>query len=174
MIHRHSSLTTPLLTALTLAAIGLAAPLCTHADSAGAVRAIIQKAYNQQDAALAHLDANGTTSGYAPDFVGSEKAGQHVTLAQVRMTASLMFAHMRAASGKTTIMTFQTAGSVAHVRVRAHDVLTVIPPGSEKTGKIIANEVSQDTWKKHGKRWLLESSQIISDSTTLNGKPLPE
>ena len=158
-------------------------PLClgvwlapsARADTAAQARKAIQAAYDREDAAADRKDIKGVLANCAPDFQAIELDGSRSTLADARKSMSMAFQQFKTVTAKTTIQKFTLQGNKATMTVKEYAQMTTGPLGPKKqTHKLIVVGTDQDTWVKHGNRWLKEITRTISRKQTLDGRPIPQ
>ena len=140
-------------------ALSIAAPI--HADPAAQAKSMIQAEYNSQNAAMARKDGTGALAYLAPDFCGTNLAGQQIGLAERREGVPRMLAITKSNIMATRIQQFAVKSRVATAQVVTRMNLTIQDPRSGKLVSGIAEYVSRDVWVYNGQVWLLERSQEL-------------
>jgi hypothetical protein len=49
----------------------------------------------------------------------------------------------------------------------------MLDPNTKQSHKMVMDGISQDTWIKGAKGWLMKRSKSVSEKTVVDGKPLP-
>ncbi|HZT44309.1 MAG TPA: hypothetical protein VFA07_19240 [Chthonomonadaceae bacterium] len=156
-------------------------PLClggwlepfASADTVAQARTAIQAAYDREDAAVRRKDVKGTLANCAPDFQFIQSDGSRGSLADARQGMVALFQKPNSFVAKTTIQKFTLQGNKAIATVKEYQMRTVVPHAKHAhPHKIVTVTIIEDTWVKHGNRWLREISRAISQKQTLDGRPV--
>lgn len=155
--------------------LGVGLAPTAQADTPAQARKAIQAAYDREDAAVGRKDIKGALANCAPDFQFVAPDGTRGSLADARQSLSTQFGKNSSFVAKTTIQKFTLQGSKTVVTAKEYQLRTVVPRAPHAHAhKIVTVGIDEDTWVKHGDRWLRERTRAISQKQTLDGKPIPQ
>jgi len=156
-------------------ALGASSVSAVKADTAAQARKAIQAAYDREDAAFDRKDIKGALVNCAPDFQFIAPGGMRGGLADARQSLTTQFGRNSSFVARTTLQKLTLQGSKVIVTVKEYQVRTVVPRAPHAhMHKIVMVSIDQDTWVKHGNRWLREMTRVLSQKQTLDGKPIPQ
>ena len=154
-------------------ALGVSSASAVKADTAAQARQAIQAAYDREDAAVRRKDVQGVLVNCAPNFQFITQSGMRGSLADARQGLANQFQTPSSFAAKTTIQKFTLQGNKAVVTVQETQLRTVVPKAKHAhPHKIVTLSTDEDTWVKHGNRWLRELSKMIHQKQTLDGRPI--
>jgi len=136
------------------------------------VRQAIQVAYNEQNAAFSRQDIEGYLAHRAPDYVILDDDGEGPGAEKLRKTFGVMFQGTRASSATTSILSAFSQGSGVVVLTKQHTEMTVVRPGDQKVGHLVADNWIRDFWVQVSKDWQVKRSKLMSSRQTINGQPI--
>ena len=153
--------------------MGIIVPFAARADAAPQARGAIQAAYDREDAAVRRKDVRGVLVNCAPNFQFITQNGTRGNLADARQGLVSQFQTPSSFVAKTTIQKFTLQGNKAVVTVQEYQSRTVVPKAKHAhPHKIVTIGIDEDTWVKHGNRWLREMSKMIRQKQTLDGRTI--
>jgi hypothetical protein len=153
--------------------IGIFSSFAARADTVTQARKAIQAAYDREDAAVSRKDVPGILVNCAPNFQFITQNGMRGSLADARQGLTAQFQTPSSFVAKTTLQKLTLQGNKAVVTVKEYQMRTVVPKAPHvHPHKIVTVSIDEDTWVKHGNRWLREISKNISQKQTLDGKPI--
>jgi ketosteroid isomerase-like protein len=127
----------------------------------------IRANYAEMDQALSAKDVDKAMSYFAPDTVQTDTKGKPIPLAAMKTGLQTMFNAASSVESKTTISSVEVKGP--GVTVSMASKMTATTP----LGPLVASSTSRDYWEQVGGAWKIKRSRSLTESVTLNGKPLP-
>jgi ketosteroid isomerase-like protein len=152
--------TLPILTAITFA---VTPALIAQAASP---KSEIQSNYNKIAAAFARKDVQTATSYCTDDYVSTGAKGNTRSAAELRDYYTPLLRQVKVNSSTITIKSFTAQGNQVQVVAKQRSNM------SFGSNKIVAESTFRDTWVKTAAGWRIQQNTIISESNTLNGKPV--
>ena len=140
--------------------------------SAGVKRAI-QSAYNEQNVAFSRQDIEGYLAHRATDYVLVDEDGEGAGQDKLRHGYGMMFHGTKASVATTTILSASSEAGGVVVLTREHLQLTVIRPGDQKVGHLVADNRNRDFWVQGQGGWQEKRTKQLSSKQTNNGQPIP-
>lgn len=145
---------------------------CKKPDAKSQTRNELQKIYDEQAAAMAKKDINGTLAHHAPDYVTISAQGKTHDLNAERQDFLTAFnAPISNMQFGTTIHDV-TLDSNTQAVVTATRTATGGVSANGKSGVVAMNAELRDLWVKGAQGWQLKREKLISMKATLDGKPL--
>jgi len=157
--------------AVTVAMIGFS--VVGNADPAADARKAIQGQYDKSNAAVAKKDLKGFIAIYSPDYVRTDAKGQTSNFKRIRQQTALKFSQTASVIGKSSLVSIKLTGVTAVVHVKDHRIFAYASPQSGNTQKITVDTISDDTWVQSAGVWLDTGSKIISETSSIDGKVVP-
>ncbi len=149
----------------------LALPLT--ADSQSKDKAAIQSEIQKMDKASNSKDADGYVVFTHPDFINIDKSGRETTHGKEERREKLrrLFARATQVTGRTTVthIVLSKQGAV----VDKSSVFTLVMTGNGQKIDMKGNGTYRDFWVKNAGVWLQRKSHTITETTTVNGQPVP-
>ncbi len=127
----------------------------------------VRAAYTEMDQALSAKDIDKAMSYMAPDIVNTDAKGKPFPLAAMKTGLQTMFNAASSVESKTTISSVEVKGP--GVTVNSASKMTATTP----LGPLVASTTSRDYWEQVGGAWKIKRSRSLTESVTINGKPLP-
>jgi ketosteroid isomerase-like protein len=152
--------TLPILTAITFA---VTPALIAQAASP---KSEIQSNYNKIAAAFARKDVQTATSYFTDDYVSTGAKGNTRSAAELRDYYTPLLRQVKINSSTITIKSFTAQGNQVQVVAKQRSNM------SFGSNKIVAESTFRDTWVKTASGWRIQQNQVLSESNTLNGKPV--
>jgi len=166
-----------LMTALINLAPGALAKRNAPAKSRPAVasaRMIFQSLYSKSDAALEQKDLDTTLAYHDPDFVAVVKGGTEIDMGEIRYRLSTWLDLARTVRSTTSVVSANVQGVSGTVMVKSDVTMVMLNPDTRAKSTFVNRVVSKDSWAHQSDGWMLLRSQIISESTTNNGKKVAD
>ncbi len=141
-------------------------------DSNAAAKQQISAEYSRLMKLIEAKDVGGIMKLCAPDCVFVEKNGRKLSVAQVKAEMTGEMARMQSIHAEGGIDSCNINGNTAVCGT--HQTLDAVVPGQDrKPHKVHAIGHYKETLVKSGGSWLLKREDTLSESVTVDGKPVP-
>lgn len=151
-----------------------AAPAPTAGDPAASARTEIMADYADIGRRTAMRELAFADGFYAPDFTATFPGDRTLNLTQVIQANQQSMAALRTYHMTVTLQNWNLDGSTMTVtstaQIAGRLTETGLPPGGVP---FTEDRVGTNVWEKRSGRWMAIRAQITSDTSTLNGQPIP-
>ena len=134
----------------------------------------IVAAYKAMDVAAAKKDAAGIMKHFDKSCVYIDKGGQKTTFQALDAQLKQQFKFVKSATSKTKLESLKPAGSKAVAVTSQAITIKLANPQTKKDVTFEQRNRSTDTWKKFGNAWRIVEVKVLSESMTMDGKPMPQ
>ena len=152
-----------------LVVFGILAATAAVADT----KSEIQAAYRKMEDALRTKNIAGVMAMCTADFKWIDNKGQAMTRAQMEQQMKMQFGGIKKidhVSNKVEKVTVK--GNQATTRTNGiFEATLMLTPDAKKSSKLKGGSVTDDTWVKTPKGWMLKQVNVIKETMTLDGKP---
>lgn len=146
-----------------------------RADGALDAHQALQAAYDHFATAMHRKDAEGATADFASDFTELDSSGATIQggIPTERQQLQALFLYSRSITVRETIQKITLHGKRATVTVQEQIVLdsTKQTPQGVRPLTFQTDDVHEDVWVHKGRRWLRQSTKMLSIQEALDGKP---
>ena len=152
--------------ALALAAVALAVPALSRADT----KSDIQKVYDKLSSSMLKGDLKGIMSTATPDFVMKEKT-RTLTAKQALAEMEMMFkSGLKIKAAKMKVKSVTLKGNTAIVNSTGYTE-AAMKMQDGKMHQMVQHSTSRDVLVKTPQGWKFKVAEMISDKSTMDGKP---
>ncbi|MBI3987154.1 MAG: hypothetical protein HY343_09550 [Lentisphaerae bacterium] len=155
----------------TIAILGPGASL-SFAGGTAEVAQAIQEQYNAKNEAIAKKDMAAVWKLRTRDYTDvSDGTGRGV--AELQPKQALLFEKASSLQGTSKVENVTLSGTTAVVRVRESGTMIVPNPQVGQDVVMMNEGVWLETWVLDNGQWLTRQSKVLTNSITINGKPVP-
>jgi hypothetical protein len=131
----------------------------------------VQSSYTAMDAAIAHKNLRVAFAYYANDYVRDEGNGRTEHLLDKEQEVATVMAHTQSMKCITRVNGVARQGNKANVTITQYLVATGPDPRTGQSATIASTDVAREVWVSRGGQWRIVSGKILSNRSTLNGRP---
>src|SRR5262245_52913626 len=118
--------------------------------------------YNQLNAAASRKDIATVMALHTPDYVHVTVKGVRMSAAELRKNVERLFQVATKIKGRNEIQKVTVNGTTAILSVKNHaEAIMTNPYDRTEKRPMISDSVSEDTWVKGNKGWLLKQSRDL-------------